>query len=98
VTCHAGSTTLRLQRFAPGTASWTEEQTRQNFEAAKAMVVPGRVQHGVTSAPDGTRLYFSNEELHTLDAVDASTFAVIARVPLSGRPNNVSISKDTAWR
>lgn len=184
VTCHAGSTTLRLQRFAPGTTSWTEEQTRQNFEAVKTMVVPGspgasrllrhplakaaggdvfhgggqhwwskddpdwqvlaawvnganlasyttpaadsrvarviqtnaggdnihvidpatnkvvgvihdiEVPHGVTSAPDGTRLYFTNEALHTLDAVDASTFAVLARVPLSGRPNNVSISKD----
>ncbi len=41
VTCHAGSTTLRLQRFSDGATSWTEEQTRQNFEAAKAMVVPG---------------------------------------------------------
>ena len=52
------------------------------------------VPHGVTSAPDGTRLYFTNEAMHTLDAVDATTLAVIARVPLSGRPNNVAISKD----
>ena len=41
VTCHAGSTTLRLQRLSPGAEAWTEEQTRQNFEAAMAMVVPG---------------------------------------------------------
>ena len=44
------------------------------------------VPHGVTSAPDGTRMYFTNEALHTLDAVDAKTLAVIARVHLSGRP------------
>jgi len=180
VTCHAGSTTLRLQRFAPGAAAWNEEQTRQNFEAARAMVVPGspgasrllrhplaraaggdvfhgggqhwttkddpdwrvlsawvngatltagtdarvariiqtnaagdnihlidpatntvvgvihdiEVPHGVTSAPDGTRLYFSNEALHTLDVVDAITLAVTARIPLSGRPNNVFVGKD----
>ena len=184
VTCHAGSTTLRLQRFTPGSTTWTEEQTRQNFEAVKAMVVPGspgasrllrhplarkaggdvfhgggqhwmtkddpdwqvlaawvngadlasytkpgagtrvariiqtnaagdnihlidpatnkvvevindiEVPHGVTSAPDGTRMYFTNEALHTLDAVDATTLAVIARVHLSGRPNNVAISND----
>ena len=180
VTCHAGSTTLRLQRFSPGSTAWTEEQTRQNFEAVKAMVVPGspgasrllrhplarkaggdvfhgggqhwltkddpdwqvlaawvngttlasssntrvariiqtnaagdnihlidpatnkvvevihdiEVPHGVTSAPDGTRMYFTNEALHTLDAVDATTLAVIARVPLSGRPNNVAITND----
>lgn len=41
VTCHAGSTTLRLQRFSDGAAAWTEDQTRQNFAAVKAMVVPG---------------------------------------------------------
>src|SRR5690348_5737613 len=40
-TCHEGSTTLRLQRRAEGADAWTEEQTRQNFEAVKAMVVPG---------------------------------------------------------
>jgi YVTN family beta-propeller protein len=184
VTCHGGSATLRLQRLAEGATGWTEEQSRQNFEAARAMVVPGspgasrllrhplsraaggdvfhgggqhwttksdpdwkvleawvngatlashgpaaknarvarviqtnaagdnihvidpatnqvagvindiEVPHGVTSAPDGTRLYFTNEARHTVDAVDATTFAIIARVPLSGRPNNIAISKD----
>jgi YVTN family beta-propeller protein len=53
-----------------------------------------QIPHGVTSAPDGSRLYISNEALHTLDAVDARSLSVIARVPLSGRPNNVDISKD----
>ena len=184
VTCHGGSATLRLQRLPEGARQWTEEDSRKNFEAAKAMVVPGspgaskllrhplsreaggdvfhgggqhwttkndpdwkvleawvngatmasymkratattvariiqtnaagdnihlidpatnkvvevindiEVPHGVTSAPDGTRLYFTNEALHTLDAVDSTTLAVIARVHLSGRPNNVAISND----
>ena len=31
VTCHAGRTTLRLQRFSTGTEAWTEEQTRPNY-------------------------------------------------------------------
>jgi YVTN family beta-propeller protein len=53
-----------------------------------------RIPHGVTSAPDGSRLYISNEALHTLDAVDARSLSVIARVPLSGRPNNVDIGKN----
>ena len=182
VTCHAGSATLRLQRLPDGADSWTEEDTRKNFEGVKALVVPGspgasrllrhplsrdaggdvfhgggqhwttkndpdwkvleawvngatlatshastgrvpriiqtnaagdnihvidpatnkvvgvindiEVPHGVTSAPDGTRLYFTNEALHTVDAVDSQTYAVIARVPLSGRPNNIAISND----
>jgi YVTN family beta-propeller protein len=52
------------------------------------------IPHGITSAPDGSQLYFSNEVLHSLDIVDARTLRVKRRIPLSGRPNNVSISKD----
>ena len=52
------------------------------------------IPHGVTAAPDGSRLYLSNESLHTLDVVDARTLAVTTRVPLSGRPNNVAMAKD----
>jgi YVTN family beta-propeller protein len=53
-----------------------------------------RIPHGVTSAPDGSRIYISNEALETLDAVDSRSLSVVKRVPLSGRPNNVTISKD----
>ncbi len=52
------------------------------------------IPHGVTSSPDGARLYLSNEVRHTLDVVDAKTLAVTARIPLSGQPNNVSVSGD----
>jgi YVTN family beta-propeller protein len=179
VTCHAGSTTLRLQRLSEGTKAWTEEQSRQNFEAIKTLVVPGspgaskllrhplsraaggdvfhaggqhwttktdpewqvlsgwvngetlataeplkgriiqtnaagdnthvidpatnkvigvindiEVPHGVVGSPDGQRLYFTNESLHTVDVVDSKSFAVTARIPLSGRPNNIAVRKD----
>jgi YVTN family beta-propeller protein len=52
------------------------------------------IPHGVTSSPDGARLYLTNEVRHTLDVVDAKTLAVTSRIPLSGQPNNVSITKD----
>jgi len=52
------------------------------------------IPHGVTSAPDGSQLYLSNEALHSLDIVDSRTLRVKRRIPLSGRPNNVAISKD----
>jgi YVTN family beta-propeller protein len=181
VTCHAGgaSSQLRLQPLAGGSRSWTETQSRQNFQALERFVVPGsplksrllrhplaraaggdpfhgggkhwssqddpewqilaawvrgehalkplstkvriiqtnaagdnthvidpatnkvvgvindiEVPHGVTSAPDGSRLYISDESLETLDVVDARTLHVTHRIGLSGRPNNVTISKD----
>jgi YVTN family beta-propeller protein len=182
VTCHAGGTSsaLRLQPLSPGATSWTEEQSRQNFQALQRMVTPGanplasrllthplaraaggdpfhgggkhwmsqddpewqilaawatgetslkplttkvriiqtnaagdnthvidpatnrvvgvindiEVPHGVTSAPDGSRLYISDESLETLDVVEARTLHVTQRIRLSGRPNNVAISKD----
>jgi YVTN family beta-propeller protein len=52
------------------------------------------VNHGATSAPDGSRLYISNEAEKTLDVVDSKTLKVIKSIPLTAHPNNVSISKD----
>jgi YVTN family beta-propeller protein len=50
--------------------------------------------HGVGVAPDGTKIYVSNEALSTLDIVDAKTLKVTKRVPLSGHPNNMAVGKD----
>ncbi|MGH9336184.1 MAG: cytochrome D1 domain-containing protein, partial [Vicinamibacteria bacterium] len=52
------------------------------------------VNHGAAAAPDGTRLYFTNEANDTLDVVDVKTLSVTNKIPLSGRPNNVAISRD----
>ena len=52
------------------------------------------VNHGAAVAPDGSRYYISNEAERTLDVVDQKTLKIIRHVPLSGHPNNISISKD----
>ena len=52
------------------------------------------INHGAAASPDGTRLYFSSEAEQTLHAVDAATLQPIKKIPLSGRPNNISISPD----
>ena len=49
------------------------------------------VIHGVAAAPDGSRLYLTNESTHALDIVDTKTLQVRKSIPLSGRPNNVAI-------
>ena len=50
--------------------------------------------HGVAAAADGSHYYVSDEERSTLDVVDTKTLEVIRRIPLTGHPNNISISKD----
>jgi YVTN family beta-propeller protein len=52
------------------------------------------VNHGAAAAPDGSRLYFSSEAKVTLDVVDSKTLQIIKEIPLSARPNNISIGND----
>ena len=52
------------------------------------------VPHGVAIAPDGRRIYVTDESLSTLDVVDAATLKVTKRIPLSGRPNNLDVAHD----
>src|SRR6266851_3330109 len=52
------------------------------------------VNHGAASAPDGSRYYISNEAESTLDVVDQKTLKVTRKIPLSGHPNNIAVSKD----
>lgn len=37
--CHSRGTGMRLERLAEGATSWTEEQSRRNFQAVRRMVV-----------------------------------------------------------
>jgi len=41
ISCHAGGTPLRLQPLSAGNTTWTEEESRKNFEAIRRVVVPG---------------------------------------------------------
>src|SRR6185436_1793578 len=52
------------------------------------------VNHGAGAAPDGSRIYISDEAESTLDAIDAKTLKIIKKVKLSGHPNNMAVSKD----
>src|SRR6266850_7298133 len=48
------------------------------------------VNHGVGAAPDGSRIYISDEAESTLDVVDAKSLKVTKQIPLSGHPNNLA--------
>ena len=38
--CHMHGTPMRLQELAPGAATWTEEQSKRNFQIVAARVTP----------------------------------------------------------
>jgi YVTN family beta-propeller protein len=182
ISCHSQGTSLRLQPLAAGSTTWSEEDSRKNFEAVRRVVAPGNLKsrllvhplaedaggdfyhsggkhfnsqsdpewqtlkawvmaqpaataghasasgkvrifqtnaagdnvhvidpvsnavvgtitgieanHGVAAAPDGSRVYVSDEADGTLDVADGTTLKVIARIPLSGHPNNLAIGRD----
>src|SRR3984893_514426 len=52
------------------------------------------VNHGVAVAPDGSRIYVSDEAQGTLDVADGKTLLVTKRIPLSGHPNNIALTPD----
>jgi hypothetical protein len=41
--CHSdrSGSAFRLEKLTPGSASWTDEQSRRNFQLISALVVPG---------------------------------------------------------
>jgi hypothetical protein len=41
IACHGQGTPLRFQPLTPGSTSWTEEQSRQNFEAIQRVARNG---------------------------------------------------------
>ena len=52
------------------------------------------IPHGAVIAPGGARIYITEEHTRTLDAEDSKTLKVIKKEPLSGRPNNLAVTKD----
>lgn len=50
--------------------------------------------HGVAEHPEGLYYYFSNEMHEAIDIVDTRTLEVVDHIPLSGRPNNISMSRE----
>ena len=53
--------------------------------------------HGVTVAPDGSRIYVSEQADNTVTVVDGKTLQVTKRIPLSGNPNLIDLTPDGRW-
>src|SRR6266545_2474002 len=51
ISCHSAGTPLRLQPLSPGSSTWTEEESRKNFEAIKRVAVPGNPKSRILMHP-----------------------------------------------
>jgi hypothetical protein len=51
VTCHSGGTAFRLQPLAPGATTWTEDESRRNFDAVRRVAAPGNVKSRILVHP-----------------------------------------------
>ncbi|HLJ95592.1 MAG TPA: beta-propeller fold lactonase family protein [Gemmataceae bacterium] len=53
--------------------------------------------HGIVVAPDGSRIYVSEQANNTVTVFDGKTLEVTKRIPLSGNPNLIDITPDGRW-
>lgn len=44
IACHGSGTPLRLQPLTPGSTTWSEDDSRKNFDAVRRVVVPGSMK------------------------------------------------------
>jgi YVTN family beta-propeller protein len=75
---------------AADTAEAIDPATNSVVQIISGVEVP----HGVNISRDGARLFLSSEADQTLVVLDRKSGNVVARIPLSGRPNNLTVTKD----
>jgi mono/diheme cytochrome c family protein len=83
VQCHAGGSGsgLRLQPLPKGAATWTDEQSRQNFESASRLVTPGDptasrlLMHPLSRAAGGDPFHGGGKHWTTQEAAEWQTLA-----------------------
>jgi len=51
VACHGQGTPLRFQPLAPGATTWTEEESRKNFNVIKQVAQPGNLRSRLLMHP-----------------------------------------------
>ena len=84
--CHEGANNgLKLESLSPGSTSWTEEQSRKNFQTISRIVVPGRptssrfLMHPLAPEAGGDPrpigMHHGGRQFATMDDADWKTLA-----------------------
>jgi hypothetical protein len=82
VVCHTNpARAFRLQPLPEGTTAWTEEQSRQNFENASHLAMPGKpdssplLLHPLAGDAGGDRFHSGGRQFGSKDDPDWKTIA-----------------------
>jgi YVTN family beta-propeller protein len=84
------STLIYFVNNAADTAEAIDPATNSIIQVVSGVEVP----HGINISRDGSRLFLSSEADQTLVVLERKTGCVLARIPLSGRPNNLAVTSD----
>jgi hypothetical protein len=86
VVCHSGAgNAFRLQPLAPGATSWTEEQSRQNFDVVSKLVIPAKLmdspilKHPLAGAAGGDDFHSGGRQFGSQSDPDWKAIADWAR-------------------
>ena len=92
VVCHAGNERVAfLEGLEPGAATWTEEQSRSNFESVSALVTPGDplasrlLVHPLEPAAGGDEFHTGGRQFSSQDDPAFETLAAWVRGETSGQ-------------
>jgi YVTN family beta-propeller protein len=86
----AGSVRVYQTNSAGDEVHVIDPATNKVVKTIKDIEVP----HGVAFSPDGKRAWITCESENNVWAVDTKDERVTGKIPLSGHPNNLSVSKD----
>lgn len=86
----AGTVRIYITNSAGDRVHVIDPTTNKVVEEIEGIEIPS----GVAFSPDARRLYFSCEGEKTLDVVERESKKIIAKVPLTGRPNSISATPD----
>jgi YVTN family beta-propeller protein len=85
VSCHDSGTPMRLQPLAPGAATWSEADSRKNFELVKSRVVAGKpeisrlLRHPLAEGAGGDPHHDGGKHWTTKDDPEWQTLAAWVR-------------------
>jgi hypothetical protein len=85
VSCHSSGTPMRMQPLAPGAATWSEEDSRKNFELVKSRVVAGKpeisrlLRHPLAESAGGDPHHDGGKHWTTKDDPEWQTLAAWVR-------------------